>query len=289
MTNAAVNRPEMTVVVPVFNAHDCLVDCLASLDAHSPATPVLVLDDASDDPRIAPLLRAWVARRPAARLVTFPVNRGFVHAANRGMEAAGGDVVLLNSDTLVTPGWLEGLRRCLASDPGIATATPWSNNAEIVSLPEAGVANPAPDDPDAWAAAVRAAARGDYPELPTAVGFCMAISARAIGALGGFDEASFGRGYGEENDFCRRAAEAGWRNVLCEDAYVVHRGGQSFGPLGLAPDDASMARLLAKHPDYLDIVTGWIRDDPLAERRAAIRTALAEAGSVTLAHRVARD
>lgn len=279
----------MTVIVPVFNAHDCLVDCLASLDAHSPAAPVLVVDDASDDPRIAPLLRSWVAHRPAARLVSLPVNRGFVHAANQGMEAAGGDVVLLNSDTVVTGGWLEALRRCLASDPAIATATPWSNNAEIVSLPAPGVANPVPDDPDAWAGAVRSAARGDYPELPTAVGFCMAISGRAIEALGGFDEASFGRGYGEENDFCRRAAEAGWRNVLCEDAFVVHRGGQSFGPLGLAPDDASMARLLARHPGYLDLVTDWIRDDPLAERRAAIRAALAEDGSVTLAPRVARD
>jgi GT2 family glycosyltransferase len=89
-------------------------------------------------------------------------------------------------------------------------------------------------------------------------------------SLGGFDEALFGRGYGEENDFCRRAAKAGWRNVLCEDAYVVHVGGQSFGPLGLKPDGASMARLLERHPEYLDEVSAWIRDDPLAAQRAAL-------------------
>lgn len=260
----------LTVVVPVFNAHDCLRACLASLDAHSPGAPVLLVDDASEDPRIKPLLVEWVAQRPGARLISLPENRGFVHAANRGVAEVAGDVVLLNSDTRVTTGWLEALTRCLASDPRIATATPWSNNAEIVSLPEACVANPAPEDPEPWASAVRAAARGHHPELPTGVGFCMAVSRAAIDALGFFDEAVFGRGYGEENDFCRRAADAGWRNVLCEDAFVVHEGGQSFGPLGLKPGGEAMERLLGRHPDYLRVVEDWIRQDPLADRRAAI-------------------
>jgi hypothetical protein len=140
-----------------------------------------------------------------------------------------------------------------------------------------------PEDPESWARAVRGCARGHYPELPTAVGFCMAVSRRCIDAIGLFDEAAFGRGYGEENDFCRRAAEAGWRNVLCEDAFVVHRGGASFGPLGLRPDEGSMQRLLALHPDYLDVVGAWIAADPLAERRRDIRAAWEQAASATLA------
>ena len=74
----------------------------------------------------------------------------------------------------------------------------------------------------------------------------MAVRRAAAESLGFFDEAAFGRGYGEENDFCRRAALAGWRNVLCEDAFVVHRGGQSFGPLGLRPGGTAMQRLLEK-------------------------------------------
>lgn len=263
-------RPAVTVVVPVFNAFEVLADCLASLEACSPGARVVLVDDASTDPRIAPALAAFAESGEDRRVLTLTENRGFVHAANRGMAAATGHPVLLNSDTVVTRGWLGALERCLASDPRIATATPWSNNAEIASVPRFCAANPVPDDPQTWADAARASATGVYPELPTAVGFCMAVREEALDSLGGFDEAAFGRGYGEENDFCRRAAKAGWRNVLCEDAFVVHVGGQSFGPLGLRPDNSSMARLLERHPDYLDEVSAWIRTDPLAGRRAAL-------------------
>ena len=98
----------------------------------------------------------------------------------------------------------------------------------------------------------------------------MAISLPAIRQVGMFDQESFGRGYGEENDFCQRAEQAGFRNVLCDDAYVVHDGGASFGPLGLKPDENSMQRLLAKHPDYQEKVSDFIQKDPLAPRRKEI-------------------
>jgi GT2 family glycosyltransferase len=264
----------VTVVVPVFNAFEVLEDCLASLEACSPGARVVLVDDASTDPRVAPILAGFASRGEERHVLTLAENRGFVHAANRGMAAATGHPVLLNSDTVVTHGWLEALAQCLASDARIATATPWSNNAEIVSVPRFCAANPVPDDAQAWADAARASATHDYPELPTAVGFCMGVREEALQSLGGFDEARFGRGYGEENDFCRRAAKAGWRNVLCEDAFVVHVGGQSFGPLGLKPDEGSMARLLERHPEYLDEVSAWIRNDPLAERRATLIAAL---------------
>ena len=268
-----------TVVVPVFNALAVTRECLAALDRCSPDARVIIVNDASTEPGLLPLLRDWVARHPDRHLIDLPQNRGFVHAANRGAAEAEGDLVLLNSDTEVTPGWLEALGRCLASDRTIATATPWSNNAEIVSLPEFCQANPVPADADVWAAAVLATARGDYPELPTGVGFCMAIAGTALQELGLFDEAAFGRGYGEENDFCFRARKAGWRNVLCEDAYVVHHGGQSFGPIGLRPDESSMQRLLTKHPDYLEQVSQWIERDPLAARRAEVLAYRAAHGS----------
>lgn len=273
MTEAELGERSITVIVPVFNAFDVLGPCLESLDRYSPAVPVCLIEDASDDGRVRPLLRSWVAGRAGARLIELGENRGFVHAANLGARETRGDIVLLNSDTVVTRGWLEALQRCLASDRRIASATPWSNNAEIVSLPGFCENNPVPEQPDRWARAVQASATGHYPELPTAVGFCMAVSRQAIDALGLFDEAAFGRGYGEENDFCRRADRAGWRNVLCEDAFVVHRGGESFAPLGLKPGEETMSRLLHKHPDYAQIVADWIQRDPLAEQRQAIVSA----------------
>ena len=87
-----------------------------------------------------------------------------------------------------------------------------------------------------------------------------------------FDESVFGRGYGEENDWCQRAISAGWRNVLCDHAYVAHQGNASFGPLGLKPGGDAMNRLLARHPDYLDQVRAFIEADPMADRRQTILT-----------------
>ena len=265
-----------SVIVPVYNAAADVGACLASVAATVPhGSEVLIIDDASPDPAVRRLLGAWAERKLSGwRFLHNLENRGFVGTANCGMRATAGDVVLLNSDTLVAPGWLQGLQRCLESDPAIATATPWTNNGEIASLPAFCQKNPVPPDLDAVAAAVRAAGPPTYPELPTAVGFCMAISRRAIERVGVFDEDLFGRGYGEENDFSMRAVAAGMRNVLCDDAYVAHRGGRSFGPLGLEPDGSSMRRLLSRHPDYLARVEAFIRDDPLAVRRSAVTAAL---------------
>jgi GT2 family glycosyltransferase len=106
----------------------------------------------------------------------------------------------------------------------------------------------------------------------------MAVARRAIERIGLFDEALFGKGYGEENDYSLRAQDAGLRNVLCDDVYVVHLGGRSFGPLGLKPGADSMRRLLSRHPDYLERVQAFIAADPLAGRRRAIVDALDRAG-----------
>lgn len=268
------------VVIPVYNAAAEVDRCLHTVQATVPAgAEVLVLDDASPDPAVADVLDRW--RQCAGlgwRFLRNPQNLGFVGSANRGMRLCDGDVVLLNSDTEVTPGWLQGLARCLASDPAIATATPWTNNGEIVSLPRFCAANPPPEEPDAVAAAVARAGPARYPDLPTAVGFCMAVTRRAIDRIGLFDEERFGKGYGEENDFCMRARAAGMRNVLCDDVYVVHLGGRSFGPLGLRPDEDSMRRLLDRHPGYLALVQAFIAEDPLAPRRRDVLDALQQAG-----------
>ena len=260
------------IIVPVFNAFEKLEACLDSISRTvPPGTRVWLIDDASTDTRVRPLLQSWVNEaKPVRRLLVHGVNRGFVATANHGMRLADTDVVLLNSDTGVTRGWLQSLADCLDSDDSIATATPWSNNGEIVSIPKFCVCNPVPRDPEVIASIIKSCGQASYPEMPTAVGFCMAISLRAIKLIGLFDEATFGLGYGEENDFCQRAEQAGLRNVLCDDAYVVHHGGASFGPLGLKPDEESMQRLLAKHPDYLRKVSEFIKTDPLQPRRQQI-------------------
>jgi GT2 family glycosyltransferase len=270
----------LSIVIPVYNAPEELDACLGSVHStvHEPFE-VLIIDDASPDPGTRAVLRRW--RERMANRWKFFVNEenlGFVGTANRGMLLAEGDVILLNSDTLATKGWCEGLQSCLASDRRIATATPWTNNGEIASIPVFCEANPVPPDLDRIADIVSRCGPPRYPELPTAVGFCMAVARSAIDRIGMFDQALFGRGYGEENDFSVRAREAGFRNVLCDDVYVAHLGGRSFGPAGLKPDEASMQRLLSRHPHYLRQVQEFIETDPLASRRLELLDALQRAG-----------
>jgi len=270
----------LCVVIPAYNAAEELNTCLESVYSTVPVnTEVIVIDDASPDPAAQKVIRSWRERMADHwSFLANKENQGFVGTANRGMAQTRSNVVLLNSDTVVTPGWLQGLQTCLSSDPTIATATPWTNNGEIVSIPAFCQVNPLPEDLGAVAEVIRSCGAARYPNLPTAVGFCMAISRSAIDHLGPFDQDLFGKGYGEENDFSVRASEAGMRNVLCDTVYVAHVGGRSFGPIGLKPDESSMQRLLSRHPGYLAQVQEFISSDPLACRRAELLEAMQRAG-----------
>ena len=146
------------IIVPVHDAYEPLGQCLASLKRSlSGVQPITFIDDASLDPRVLPLLQGFCAGAPGARLIKQAENRGFVASVNRAMAGGDQDVVLLNTDTVVTRGWLAALARCAASDPRIATVTPFSNNAEICSFPEFCRDNPPPEDPERLVAAMRAA------------------------------------------------------------------------------------------------------------------------------------
>lgn len=269
------------VIIPVFNAAVVLKDCLNALVERLPEwATVQIVDDASTETEISSLLAEHLlVSDPRTRMIRNDRNLGFVESVNRAVERAAGDVVLLNSDTIVTHGWLERMATCAASDATIATITPFSNNAEICSLPEFCRINPVPVDPDAVARAAAAAGPPAYPALPTGVGFCMFIRRTAWDVLGGFDAATFGRGYGEENDWCFRVAERGWRHVLCDDAYVVHVGGASFADTGHRPGGEQLTRLLARYPHYNSVIAEFIARDPIAGRRRAVMAQLAAAAS----------
>ena len=264
------------VVVPVFNAAGDVRRCVDSVLARTPCLSRLVLiDDGSPDPAIGEYFQALSARGDARiELLRNDRNLGFTATANRGLDVSARDVVLLNSDTIVTTGWLEALVACAASDPRIATVTPFSNNAEICSFPRICEAYPVPDDAERVAAALRASAVPTYPDLPTGVGFCMLVRRAAIDAVGLFDLA-FGVGYGEENDFCLRAAHAGFRNVLCDAAYVVHTGGRSFAGRKHELGTRNLALLVQRFPHYEAMVREYIAADPLRAIRGAASSRLA--------------
>jgi GT2 family glycosyltransferase len=262
-----------TIIVPIFNAFEALDICLAALlRTLNASAKVILANDASTDPRIEGLLQQFESRATfSVRTISREHNLGFPENCNRGfIEAGDDDVLLLNSDAIVTPDWLENMLALAAVDETIATITPWSNNAEICSFPHFCEYSPVPENYELIAQAAAMMPLDASHELPTAMGFCMWIRRAALRQCGDFDAATFGRGYGEENDLCRRFAAMSWRNILCTRAYVAHLGSQSFAPLNLGPGGENLQKLLARWPDYHEQVARFIMADPLKPLRAQL-------------------
>ncbi len=255
----------VVVVMPVYKG---LGETLASIHAVLSARQITpfalhVINDATPDRTLDAALTGLAAKKLFS-YVRNKANLGFVKSCNKGLRAfADRDVVLLNADARVHGHWLDRLVGH-ARDPAVATITPLSNNATICSYPvlnrnnlvEPGMRSEALDA----AAAVCNAGRSS--ELPTGVGFCFYMSRASRERIGILDEDVFRRGYGEENDFCLRAAKAGFRNILAEDIFVYHAGEVSFADFATEEFEAAQTALIYKHPDYLTRVRLHLDADP---------------------------
>ena len=113
------------------------------------------------------------------------------------------DVLLLNSDTVVTNNWLNNILKCAYSSNDIATVTPLSNNATICSVPNFVQDNDLPDgfDIDSFADLVSTKSLRLYPQLPTAHGFCMFIKRDILDIFGFFNLELFGKAMVKKMNF----------------------------------------------------------------------------------------
>ena len=290
---APAQRP-VDIIVPVYRGLQDTRRCLESVLASACKTPwrLIVIDDASPEPEVSAWLRAFASRDERIVLLENEHNLGFVGTVNRGMALADEhDVLLLNSDTEVAGDWLDRIRAAAYSDRQVASVTPFSNNATICSYPRFCQDNALPAGwntarLDALFARVNA---GQVVDVPTGVGFCMYIRRAALRELGLFDVAHFGKGYGEENDFCVRAANAGWRNLHALDTFVRHFGGVSFGDSKSPRERAAMETLRRLHPQYEADVMRFVRADPARPARAAVDLARALDGRRPLILAVLHD
>lgn len=224
------------VVIPVYNAPRETRCCIESVKASHVSDDMLdvryvVVDDASPDASIAELLKQivpsdWVYIRNEKNL-------GFVKTCNLAFQMDPlADVVLLNSDTEVSRGWLSRLAKTAGFSADIATVTPVSNEASIYSWPENRQVPTSVGFAEIQRALSFHGADLVPVEIPVGVGFCIYTRRAAINATNGFDEV-FGIGYGEETDFCLKAKKMGFRHLLEPRIFVIHRGGASMaGVLG---------------------------------------------------------
>lgn len=271
-------RRPVAVVVPVYRDRAATLACLDAVFATVPAgTTIFVVDDATPEPDLAAALDR-LARAGRVRLLRHARNRGFPQAANTGLREAaalrgGPDVVLLNSDTLPAPGWLDVLRRVVHASGDIGTASPLSNDATILTYPDPNKPAPPPADLAALGTLAARVHPATAVDIPTAVGFCMYIRRECLAATGLLRADVFAQGYGEENDFSIRARHLGWRHVAVPGAFVAHLGGRSFGTAQAALLARNLDVLERLHPGYAALIAVWQSRDPLAPARRALDAA----------------
>lgn len=216
--------PRCDIVLPVYNGLAHVRDCVESVLAYTSPDRyrLFVVDDASDTATCGYLEKLKQTRTPIS-VHRHERNQGFVRACNAGIRlGAAPYVVVINSDVVVTPEWLDRLVACAESDPRIAFVNPLTNAAPHIEVPIAPGANFFGMDRHVRDHAPRA-----YPDVVTGVGFCMLLRRSALEQVGWFDEA-YGKGYCEESDLCMRLTASGYRTVVADDVYVYHKGGGSF-------------------------------------------------------------
>ncbi len=266
--------PRTTVVIPVYNAPIEVRDCLRSVIKHTDLSRnrVLVIDDGSPDKTVPPML-AEFAGVPGLTLERNDLNIGYTRTVNRGLDLAGqDDVVLLNSDTVVTPRWLEGLRAAAYCRDKVATVTAMSDNAGAFSFPEYNAFCPRPAHLSAEEYAIlltQATAHCTPPEVPTGSGFCMFIRRAVLDDCGSFDHEAFPRGYGEENDFCMRALRAGWVSLVSPWSFVYHIRTASFKGEKAALVKSGVDVVTKRFPEYAGLVKAAFAGAEMAELRSA--------------------
>ncbi len=277
------------IIIPIYRNHALTRRCLESV-LHNPDPyigAIHLINDATPEPELRHYCRQ-IAREERVKLTEHAENQGFVVSVNEGFKLAGDrDLVILNSDAEVPKNWLSRLKAAADKNPKSASIVPFSNNATICSYPNFLEDNDLPgglslEELDALFADANA---GQVTEIPTGVGFCMYLRRAAIDDVGLFDAGAFGRGYGEENDWCLRATEKGWRHLLAEDVFVYHAGGSSFGIEASDYQANALAVISERYPDYEQQIAAFIEADPLESARFAVDTARPDVAAVISEYR----
>lgn len=262
-------REFVSVVVPIYRDVKTTKECVDSVLAAKSNIPykLILINDCSPEKEMYQYLSS-LEKRVELEVLTNEVNLGFVGTVNRGMSLyPNTDVILLNSDTLVADHWID--RIFLHLNNKIGTITPFSNNATICNYPDIeGFSDFKEGESLAlFNQAFFLANEGESVEIPTAVGYCMFISRECLNEVGLFDKETFGKGYGEENDFCLRASALGWKHLLAGDVFVYHKGEVSFAADSSPGKKAATKILREKYPFYDSLIIKHLEENPALSLR----------------------
>lgn len=244
-------RKRVVVFMPVFNAAAITKKSIEAVIANLPTWAILyIVNDASTDPKINEILGEFESH-PGISIKHNAENLGYTANANAAFSAfPDDDIVLLNSDTLVTHHWLESMRYVAYCSFRVATVTAVSDDSGAFSLFDRDGKRESGVPINRLASINRLSSSGHRIEVPTGNGFCMFIRRDALNAVGFYDLEKYPRGYGEENDFSLRALRLGYKSFICDKALVSHLSGQSFGKEKVPLLEKAWARVVEDYPEY---------------------------------------
>ncbi len=275
VSNQFINNYATSIIIPVYNAFDDFVRCVESVERNTQIPyKLIIINDCSTDDRVKSFLEC--RRSPNFIVIHNETNLGYVESVNVGIKNSNSDVVLLNSDTIVTSRWLEKLKYAAYSAENIGTVTPLSNAAGAFSVPNTSEVNEIPHSLgiEGMGKLVENLSQRVYPAVPTGNGFCMYIKKRLINEIGLLDSIRFKRGYGEENDFCMRALKAGWENIIDDATFIYHKRSASFSDEKNELIKRNRAVLDELHPEYTSLVKKAFSSDVLNKIRSTIALGL---------------
>ncbi|WP_395687269.1 glycosyltransferase [Caenimonas koreensis] len=226
----AASFPKVSVIVLCYNNLELTKACLHSVEHNSlwPNLELVVVDNASSDGSPA-WLTQFAATRPWVKLILSAKNTGFAAGNNLGLAAATGELlIMLNNDTEVSPGWIQGLRRHFDREPKLGMVGPVTDNIGNEAKIAVGYSDPA--GMAAWAMSRTVRHAGEQIHSRVLAFFCVALRRTVYEEVGGLDEA-FGLGFFEDDDYCNRARQAGWQLAIAEDVFVHHHLSASFDKL----------------------------------------------------------
>jgi len=220
-----------SIVIPAFNQLAYCEQCIRSIQLSTRAPYKLILVDNGSTDGVS----EYFDSVHGAAVVHSETNLGFAGGVNLGMREAEGDVLLLNSDTIVPDGWLGRLSAALHGGDDIGIVGPMSNCVSGSQLIE-GLEFTSHEAITAYADELAARNAGQLRDVARLVGFCMLIREEVVAKIGLLDEA-YGIGNFEDDDYCLRALRAGYRLCVAEDSFVFHYGSRTFMSMGLVGDD----------------------------------------------------
>lgn len=217
----------VSIIILAWNQLQFTQTCLESINRNTPEPYQLIMVDNGSTDGTVPWLREMTRADSRIQVIENADNRGFAAGCNQGIKTAQGEyILLLNNDTVVTSGWLAGMRELLDHFPDAGIVGPMTNRASGVQV-VADVGYRSLEELPSWVKGFRENNR--YRVIPQRriVGFCMLFKRELVEKIGFLDE-SFGPGNYEDDDYCLRAELAGYRNLVAGDIFIHHEGGATF-------------------------------------------------------------